>query len=199
MINPNDSHDRRRHLLSLLGPIHDAARATARRLCRSHADGDDLFHEAVLRALDRLDDLRDEARFRSWFYAILLSAHRARSRVPLWRRWFPLDDAPEVPAPSGPGVTWEEDWLRARRVSAALARLPAEQREAIVLFEVDGFSIEEVAAMQRASVTAVKTRLLRGRDRLRREYERMAGAGGAEARALPAVAVGKSGLESNDG
>lgn len=196
MNDTTDSEARRARLLALIGPIHDAARATARRLCRSHADGDDLFHEAALRALDRLGDLRDEARFRPWFYAILLSAHRARTRVPIWRRWFPLDDAPEVAAPSGPGVTWEEDWLRARRVTAALARLPAEQREAIVLFEVDGFSIEEVAAMQDASVNAVKTRLSRGRDRLRREYERMAASAPGEA---PSVRVAPRGMESNDG
>src|SRR5262245_34979293 len=62
--------------LSLLAPHHDAARATARRLSRSWADGDDLFQEAALRALDRLDELRDERSFRAWFYAVLLSVHR---------------------------------------------------------------------------------------------------------------------------
>jgi RNA polymerase sigma-70 factor (ECF subfamily) len=46
------------------------------------------------------------------------------------------------------------------------------QREAVVLFEVDGYSIEEIAAMQRVSVSAVKSRLVRGRERLRRYYER---------------------------
>ena len=54
-----DGEDRQRRLLALIGPLHDRARMTARRLCRSHADGDDLFHEAVLRALDHLDELRD--------------------------------------------------------------------------------------------------------------------------------------------
>ena len=66
----------------------------------------------------------------------------------------------------------EERW-RAERASRALASLPAVQREAVVLFEVEGYSIEEIAAWQKASVPAVKARLQRGRARLRRHYERI--------------------------
>ena len=46
------------------------------------------------------------------------------------------------------------------------------QREVIVLFEIDGYTIEEVADMQRASIPAVKSRLSRRRRKLRRFYER---------------------------
>jgi hypothetical protein len=42
-----------------------------------------------------------------------------------------------------------------------------------VMFEVDGYPIEEIAAMQGVSLSAVKSRLARGRERLRRHYERM--------------------------
>ena len=54
-----------------------------------------------------------------------------------------------------------------------LAGLPAVQREAVVLFEIEGFSVEEIAAMQEVTVSAVKSRLARGRDRLRRAYQRL--------------------------
>ena len=40
-----------------------------------------------------------------------------------------------------------------------------------MLFEIDGYSIEEVASMQRVSISAVKLRVARGRERLRRIYE----------------------------
>ena len=59
--------------------------------------------------------------------------------------------------------------MRASRARGALAPV---QREAIVLFEIDGYAIEEIAAMQRVSVSAVKSRLARGRERLRRFYTR---------------------------
>src|SRR3954462_5353292 len=89
---------RQRRLMELLAPLHDRARATARRLARSHADGDDLFHEALLRAIDHLDELRDAERFRSWFFAVLISVHRARHRRSFWRRLVSLDEVKAEPA-----------------------------------------------------------------------------------------------------
>jgi RNA polymerase sigma-70 factor (ECF subfamily) len=176
-------------LTELLAPFHDAASRTARRLCRSPDEGDDLFQEAVLRAFEKLPALRDEKRFRSWFYAVLLSMHRSRSRRQFWRRFVSFDGGfAEGEGPAGEdGATWEEERLRAERASRALATLPAVQREAVVLFEVDGWSIEEVAATQKVSISAVKSRLARGRTRLRRHYERL-GFGGVATRATRAPA-----------
>jgi RNA polymerase sigma-70 factor (ECF subfamily) len=159
-------------LVELLGPFHAQAAGVARRLARSTDDGDDLFQEAVLRALDALPTLRDASRFRSWFFAILLRVHRNRSRRSFWRRFLPLEAEPSEQPVGDDGQAWEEERIRARRVSRALGALPAEQREAIVLFDLEGFSVEEVAALQQASVSAVKSRLSRGRARLRRIYER---------------------------
>lgn len=179
-----DGGGRERRLLTLLGPIHDRARLTARRLCRSDADGDDLFQEAALRALLRLQDLRDELRFRPWFYALLLSVHRERSRRSFWRRLVPLADSPPQGAPARPGAH-EDARGQAARLSQALAELPVEQREAIVLFEVDGYSLEEVAELTGSSVPAVKSRLARGRSRLRDHYQKFEAADGAPALATP--------------
>jgi RNA polymerase sigma-70 factor (ECF subfamily) len=163
--------------MALLGPHHDGARLTARRLCRSNADGDDLFQEAALRALASLGDLRDEARFRPWFYAVLLSVHRARHRRSFWRRLVPFDgdDADDSPA-AHLAVPPDADALDgAQRMARALATLPPEAREAIVLFELDGFTLEEIAEVQRASLSAIKSRLARSREKLARYYERLDG------------------------
>lgn len=167
------NEDRWKRLMTFLEPIHAQAVATARRLCRSAMDGDDLYQEAVLRAFEKLHTLRDPERFRSWFYATLLSRHRSRMRRPFWKRLVPLESAFEVD--SGPaaedGRDWDELRGRAARAMRALETLAPEQRETVVLFEIDGYSIEEIAGMQRTSVPAVKSRLTRGRDRLRRWYE----------------------------
>lgn len=173
-MNARERELRWSQLAALLEPVHGPALATARRLCRSAADGDDLYAETVLRAFEKLHTLRDESRFKPWVFAILLSRHRSRSRLRFWRRFVPLDDA--FPAGNGPagddGSRWDDDAVRARRVAAALDTLPAVQREAVVLFELECHSIEDIAALQGASVAAVKSRLARGRERLRRWYER---------------------------
>jgi RNA polymerase sigma-70 factor, ECF subfamily len=161
-------------LIALLAPIHDQVRGTARRLARDSAEGDDLFQETVLHAYRKLSGLRDPERFRSWFYAVLLSIHRRRSRRAFRRRFVSLES--EMARGFQPAEAAETDWAqtsrRAERVSRALATLPAVQREAVVLFELEAFSLEEIAELQGASISAVKSRLQRGRDRLRRFYER---------------------------
>jgi RNA polymerase sigma-70 factor, ECF subfamily len=173
-MNVEETEARWARLARLLEPVHQSAVATARRLSRTGADGDDLYSETVLRAFAKLHTLRDESRFRSWFFATLLSRHRSRSRIKFWRRFVSLDEAyPAGSEPAGDdGGRWHDEAWRARRATIALGSLAAVQREAVVLFEIDGYSIEEIAAMQRVSISAVKSRLTRGRERLRRYYER---------------------------
>ena len=171
-MEPTESWQR---LIDLLRPFHDQAAATARRLSRSAEDGDDLFQEAVIRAYDKLPTLRDESRFRPWFYSVLLSVHRNRTRRGFWRRFLSLEgkDGKSIDVAGEDGASWDEERRGAERVSRALAGLPPEQREAVVLFEMDGFSIEEISSLQKVSQSAVKSRLARARRRLRRHYERL--------------------------
>jgi RNA polymerase sigma-70 factor (ECF subfamily) len=171
-----DSHDDTRweRLSTLLRPIHHQAVATARRLSRSAHDGDDLYQEAVLRAHGKLGGLKDESRFRSWFFAVLLSVHRSRVRRPR-RDSVSLEETLETrDEPIGEdGTVWDEERRRAERAARALAGLEPEQREAVVLHEIEGFSVEEIAEMQGVTSSAVKSRLARGREKLRRFYLRV--------------------------
>jgi RNA polymerase sigma-70 factor, ECF subfamily len=154
----------------LIEPVHDRALGFARCLCRSSADGDDLFQEAMVRALAKLGGLRDDAAFRPWLYRIVITVHRSRSRRAFWRRLLPLPDVEDgesdYRSEARPG-----DIAAARRARAALARLSAEQREAIVLFEIEGWLVEEIAALHGVSASAIKSRLARGRARLRAVYD----------------------------
>jgi RNA polymerase sigma-70 factor (ECF subfamily) len=154
-------------LFELLGPIHDDVQLFARRIARSAAEGDDVFQEAVLRAAKKLGSLRDRSRFKPWMYSVVVSVHRTRRRGAFWRRWI-SSDPPDLVGDDG--ARWADEHASADRATAALATLEPAQREAIVLFELHGYSIEEIAEIQRASVPAVKSRLTRGRDRLRRFY-----------------------------
>ncbi len=154
-------------LSELLGPIHDDVQLFARRIARSNAEGDDVFQEAVLRAARKLATVRDRSRFKPWMYSVVVSVHRTRCRGAFWKRWV----SSEPPDPVGDdGSRWADERASAHRATAALATLDPAQREAIVLFELHGYTIEEIAEIQQASVPSVKSRLVRGRDRLRRFY-----------------------------
>lgn len=159
----------------LLEPIHESAVTTARRLCRTGGEGDDLYQEAVLQAFRKLTSLRDVSRFRPWFFAVLLSQHRSRSRRAFWKRFLPLETVDSERAVPVWSAAQRDEATRTERATKALARLPAVQREAIVLFEMNGFSVAEIANIQEVSESAVKSRLARGRERLRDAYRRMEG------------------------
>ncbi|MGE0551061.1 MAG: RNA polymerase sigma factor [Kofleriaceae bacterium] len=157
-------------LFELLGPIHDDVQLFARRIARSNAEGDDVFQEAVLRAMVKLPTLKDRERFRPWIQSVVVSVHRTHCRRAFWRRLISKDDV-SLPEPVGDdGARWADDRASASRATAALGALRPAEREAIVLFELHGYSIEEIAEIQRTSLSSVKSRLTRGRDRLRRYY-----------------------------
>jgi RNA polymerase sigma-70 factor, ECF subfamily len=166
----------------LLEPAHAKALTFARSLARSRGDGDDLFHEALLRALTRIEGLRDDGAFRPWLYRIVISVHRNRCRRNFWRRLLPLGPLPDpdqidVPVESGATDYRATEWSpeaaeSTRRARAALATLPHVQREAIILFEIEGWKVEEIAELHRVSVSAVKSRLARGREAMRAYYEK---------------------------
>ena len=165
---------RNARFLALLEPIQGEAHGFARRICRSDSEGDDLFQEAVLRSLTHLEELRDDAKFRFWFFRILTTVHHGRARRAFWKRMVTLDLGDRSgPEPVGEdGSAWEDERFRAARARRVLALLPAVQREAVVLLEVEGFSLDEIAVLQGASVSAVKTRVSRARRALRKFYRK---------------------------
>lgn len=161
------THARYRRLLE---PVHDKALAFARSIARSRSEGDDLFQEALLRALDKLDGLREDGAFRTWLYRVIVSVHRTRYRRAFWRRLLPLAGNEPATEPSA-----EHTLGAADRARLALADLPHDQREAIVLFEIEGWKVEEIAELLEVSRSAIKSRLARGRQRLREIYARRFG------------------------
>ncbi|HEY1815436.1 MAG TPA: RNA polymerase sigma factor [Kofleriaceae bacterium] len=161
---------RRERFRRLMEPVHARCAAFARGLSRSRADGEDLYQEAVLRAYERLDGLRDDGAFRTWLFRIVVTVHRNRVRSAFWRRWSPFHAHDERLEKDYRTNDSPEAAEAARRAREALATLPAVQREAIVMFEIEGMTVDEVAAIQGVSASAVKSRLARGRDRLRAHY-----------------------------
>jgi len=149
----------------LLKTCYDDAVRFARGLTGSKENGDDLLQEALVRAWRAFPRLKDQQRFKSWMLKIISNTHRSMARTWWLRRIIRLEDAPDIPFPEG--LPYEEKEL----VRLALRGVPQVQREALALFEVLGMSVAEVAEHQKVSQSAVKSRLARGRTRLRERYE----------------------------
>jgi RNA polymerase sigma-70 factor (ECF subfamily) len=131
----------------------------------------DAVQDAFLHAYRHLGSYRGGS-FRSWLTRIgvnacmdMLRAKRRRPTQP-----FPeLDDdswEPRAPAEQEPEARAART-ARARALSQALGRITAEQRTAIVLYDVEGYDYEEIAVMTEVSLGTVKSRIHRGRLALR--------------------------------
>lgn len=145
------------------------------RMLGSPPAAEDAAQDAFLSAYRSLRTFRGSA-FRPWLMRIAANACtdelRRRGRRPALSLDAPVagsDDHIDVPDPAaGPEV----EALRSEQatiVQAGLLKLPHDQRLAVVMCDIQGFAYEEIAQAMGCSVGTVKSRIARGREKLRRE------------------------------
>ena len=140
-------------------------------LTRSGPAADDLAQATVERAIVNLDKWQPGTRLDSWMYRIAHNLYRndVRNQV---TRGEKLDVIQMETERSMDGERAVVARLEFSAVSAAIAQLPGEQREALLLVAVEGRSYREVSEITGASVAAVTSRIARAREELRGVVER---------------------------
>lgn len=137
------------------------------RYCSNHAYGlmetEDLVQETILSTLQRFDSIREKEKLIGY----MITAANNIVRNHLRRKKFKGDFNEKAFRRLEAGGTDAETALDIHHLHVALQQLPVKDKEAILLFEINGFSIEEIAAIQGATAGATKTRLSRAREKLR--------------------------------
>lgn len=129
-----------------LGELSPRLRRFCWTLTRSAADGDDLAQSALLKALSKLDLYRTDDRLDAWLFKI---AHR------VW-----LDQLRAAKRrPTAPPETLE-------RLRGEMAALPDDQRAALALVAIEGFSYRDAAEALDAPIGTVMSRIARARQKL---------------------------------
>ncbi|MGE0560576.1 MAG: RNA polymerase sigma factor [Flavobacteriales bacterium] len=154
-------NEQQEKFLALYKPIHDRFE----RFCRARVYGNmeyqDLMNDTLLVAFKKFDYLKDEKTFLSFLIGIsiriLANNHKKRTEDSIVESncSHHIDENAHT----------ERD-AEIYFLYKALAMLPDEQRECLVLFEITGFSIKEIMDIQNSSESAVKQRLKRGRAKL---------------------------------
>ena len=145
----------------------DFVYGAALRVVRNPVLAEDVAQEAFVRAYKALPDFRGQAQVRSWLYRIATNlALNAVSR----RREYPQRSLPEVAARRSPERETELAMMR-DDLESAIAELPTDQREALVLREFEGLSYREIADRLELPLNTVRTRILRARRSLRSDME----------------------------
>lgn len=139
----------------------------AARLGGPHIDPEDIAQDVFIVVLRRLADVQDLDAFSGWLFGVTRKTVAAHRRRAWFRRWVPgatPDRASEAPGPEAETLTAR----RGRQVQALLERLPAAQREVLVLCDVEERTAVEAAELVGVPVGTVRSRLRLGRATFRR-------------------------------
>lgn len=154
---------------ALLAEHTDRVYAHVARIVGEGAGAEDVVQDACISAWRSIGSFEGTS-FRAWLFRIatnraidVVRARRRRSELPL----EPAEDEERAwtePAAGGPDLTQlAADREALRAVEEALAGLPAEQRAAVVLRDVEGFDYDEIARIMASEPGTVKSRIHRGR------------------------------------
>lgn len=148
--------------LKLYEPIHESFA----RFCHARAYGvmepEDLISESVLKALEKFHTLKNPKAFLAFMFTIAKNIAIKKYRRQKFSGYYNEHNANQIHDVEIDAETK----LDIEVLYQALNTLPDKQKEAVVLFEISGFSVKEVAEIQASGESAVKQRLKRGREAL---------------------------------
>ena len=158
---------KQREFLALLMPVLPKLSRFCQAMCRDKygTDGErarDLVSETILKAYEHFDNIREPNAFLSYLFTIATRTNRhERVRSKKWQPISELEIEAFADERNAPDANADVAHLY-----AALAKLPTKQREALIMSEITGLKLEEVASIQSSSLSAVKSRVSRGRKKL---------------------------------
>jgi RNA polymerase sigma factor (sigma-70 family) len=162
-------------LAILVSNAHPHVRRFARTLCATPEDAEDAAQEALIVLYRKIGTLRATGALASWMFRVIRNECMRRARLALRP-----DARPDARSDAWPGArldtaampSAEEEVFRrleGARVAAAIAALPADQRQVLVMRDVQGLSGRMVADRLGLSTPAMKSRLHRARAAVHRQ------------------------------
>jgi len=149
--------------MEMYTPCHQAFMGYCRGLTGNRDEARDLAGEAVLIVFENLEKLRKKDSFKAYLFGVARRLRLHQYRRNRFRGGYDETVAEMLPDRGSPADAGHDVEV----LYNLLGKLPPKQREAIVLFELSGFSLEEIRQLQGGTLSGVKTRLKRGREQLR--------------------------------
>ena len=156
---------------SLMGMHERRMYAVALRMCGNAEDAQDCLQEAMLRVYRAISGFKGQSSFSTWLYRITMNTCLDELRKRKNRPSTSLDGLVDAGwSPVDAGETPERHTLRRevrQTLQAMISELPEDMRAAVVLRDIQGYTYDEIAEMLDTNVGTIKSRISRGRERLR--------------------------------
>jgi RNA polymerase sigma-70 factor (ECF subfamily) len=145
------------------------------RLCRNHADAEDLSQEVFIKVYQRIEQFREEAKIQTWIYRIASNAFIDKKR----RKVFLISETDRFDAESQSNTIeihsqendikpdrQAESSLIQKHIDMAMQKLSEKEKTAFILKHYEGLAIKEIAAIFKTSDGTVKSHLFRAIQKL---------------------------------
>src|SRR5580658_2089476 len=157
----------RAHFETFLLPLMNDAFNLARWLMKSQEDAEDMVQESYLRAFRFFASFHEGANCRAWFLRIVRNTcYTALGARDIKQQLVPLDEAEEIQDTAPLPLASLSKKATVEAVREAIAALPADFREVVVLRELEGLSYKEISEVSGVPIGTVMSRLARGRTQL---------------------------------
>ena len=146
----------------LYEPVHQRLSNYCRSMAICRADAEDLLHDTILAAYEQFDSLEHPDRFAGYLFTIASNLFKKQLRK---KKFHGNYNEKEALLLEDLGLNPEQQ-AELSVVMQKMELLPAMQREALILFHISDLPMEEIRNIQGGSLSAVKQRIKRGRERL---------------------------------
>jgi len=148
--------------MALYEPQHKRLSNYCRSMAHNRADADDLLNDTILAAYEQFDKLEKPDRFAGYLFTIASNLFKKQLRRKKFRGKYDEKEALMLEDLAADTETRAELSI----VMQKMELLPSLQREALILFHISDLPLEEIRNIQGGSLSAVKQRIKRGRERL---------------------------------
>lgn len=133
---------------------------------QSREDAEDVVHDVFAKYLESVGKLKDAEHERAWLIKVTVNACRDFLRKKKYRTYIAIDEIQEIAA---------KDTEPLPEVFEMVAVLPEKYKTVIVLHYLEGYSVDEISSIIGVSASAIKMRLSRGREVLKKYMEKEEG------------------------
>ncbi|NGZ74360.1 sigma-70 family RNA polymerase sigma factor [Saccharibacillus sp. VR-M41] len=148
---------------------------TACLLVKDKQAAEEAVQDTFVLAYAKIAQLQDPAKLKSWLVRIVINRCRMKQRTWSWRNIFPGGEAGELPVDAnlrsaGAEESFMTEW-RNGKLAEAVRRIDYRNRECMVLYYFQELTIREIAEQLDTPESTVKSRLMRGRNALKKIWE----------------------------
>lgn len=148
--------------IKLYDPIHDQFYRFCRAISGNADDAEDLLQDSILNVIQSFEKIRDKSAFKAYLFSVASNLHKMKLRRHKFKAEFNDNEIKELIDSSQD----QESIVDFKIIYEKILSLPKKISETLILYHISDLSIEEIKKIQGGSLSGVKQRLKRGREKV---------------------------------